>query len=110
MAAITISAAAARRLAEFAARPDGVAFKIDNGCCGGNPLLLVESRFLGSRDVLVGQVENVGVYVDQSLRNSYDSDTYHLDVEEGRTESGFSIEIPSGFKFVMTRAVSQQPR
>jgi uncharacterized protein (DUF779 family) len=106
MAVITISAAGASRLAEFAARPGGNAFKIDNGCCGGTTLLFMERRFIGTGDVLVGEVEGVGIYVERALRTSYETDTYHLDVEEGTRESGFSIEIPYGFKFVMHRTVS----
>jgi uncharacterized protein (DUF779 family) len=106
MAQITISEAGTRRLAEFAARPGGVAFKIDNGCCGGTTLLLMESAFIGSGDVLVGEVAGVGVYVERALQKSYGSDAYQLDVQEGSRETGFSLEIPHGFKFVMNRTVS----
>ena len=106
MAMITISEAGTRRLTEFSARPGGVAFKIDNGCCGGTTLLLMESRFLGSGDLLVGEVDGVGVYVERALQGSYGSDAYHLDVQEGSRETGFSLEIPHGFKFVMHRTVS----
>lgn len=108
MAVITISAAGASRLAGFAARPGDVAFKIDNGCCGGTTLLFMESRFLGGSDVLIGEVQGVGVYVDRGLRTSYEADTYHLDVKEGTSETGFSIEIPYGFKFVMSRTVNDR--
>jgi len=106
MAVITISEAGTRRLAEFAAHPGGVAFKIDNGCCGGTTLLLMGSAFLGSGDVLVGEVDGVGIYVERPLQKSYGSDAYHLDVQEGSRETGFSLEIPQGFKFVMHRTVS----
>src|SRR5438093_5465267 len=105
MAVITISEAGASRLAEFADHPGGVAFKIDNGCCGGTTLLLIESTYLGSGDIRVGEVNAVGVYVDRALQKSYEADTYHIDVREGARDSGFSLEIPRGFKFLMTRTV-----
>jgi len=43
----------------------------------------MESAFLGSGDVLVGEVDGVGVYVERALQTSYGSDAYHLDVQEG---------------------------
>ena len=109
MAAITISKRGAQRLQEFKDRPGGVAFKIDNGCCGGTTLLLLESTYLGSGDFCVGEVEGIGVYVDQSLRRSYELDAYHIDVREGARDSGFSLEVPFGFKFLMTRTVFGRP-
>jgi uncharacterized protein (DUF779 family) len=109
MAEISISKEGARRLDEFKSRPGGVAFKIDNGCCGGTTLLFFEATYLGSGDVLVGEVEGIGVYVERSLQKYYESDTYHIDVREGARDSGFSLEIPHGFKFLMTRTVSGVP-
>ena len=105
MATISISPEASARLAPLKSRPGGVAFKIDNGCCGGTTLLLIHAGFLGSGDVLVGEIDQVGVYVERSLARSYESDGYHIDVRVGARESGFSIEVPLGFKFLMTRTV-----
>jgi uncharacterized protein (DUF779 family) len=105
MAAISISPEASSRLIPFRERSSGVAFKIDNGCCGGTTLLLIDASFLGSGDVRVGEVDEVGVYVERSLVRSYQSDSYHIDVRVGARDSGFSIEVPFGFKFLMTRTV-----
>jgi uncharacterized protein (DUF779 family) len=105
MAVITISDAGTSRLAEFADYPGGVAFKIDNGCCGGTTLLLIEAAYLGSGDIRIGEVNNIGIYVDRALQDSYAADTYHIDVRVGARDSGFSLEIPRGFKFLMTRTV-----
>jgi uncharacterized protein (DUF779 family) len=109
MAEITISKEAASRLDEFKSRPGGVAFKIDNGCCGGTTLLFFEATYLGSGDALVGEVEGVGVFVEKSLQKYYESDHYHIDVREGARESGFSLEVPHGFKFLMTRTAFGPP-
>jgi uncharacterized protein (DUF779 family) len=106
MATISISPEASARLAPLQGRAGGVAFKIDNGCCGGTTLLLIDAGFLGSGDILVGEVDHVGVYVERSLLRSYESDSYHIDIRVGARESGFSIEVPLGFKFLMTRTVS----
>ena len=106
MATVTISAEASARLVMFRLRPGGVAVKIDNGCCGGTTLLLIDAGFLGSGDVRVGEVDGVGVYVERSLERSYASDGYHIDVRVGARDSGFSMEVPEGFKFLMTRTVS----
>ena len=106
MATVTLSADGSARLVQFQQRPGGVAFKIDNGCCGGTTLLLIHAGFLGSGDIRVGEVDGVGVYVERSLERSYASDSYHIDVRVGARDSGFSIEVPMGFKFLMTRTVS----
>ena len=105
MATISISPEASARLAPLRSRAGGVAFKINNGCCGGTTLLLIDAGFLGSGDILVGEVDHVGVYVERSLARSYESDSYHIDVRVGARESGFSVEVPLGFKFLMTRTV-----
>ena len=97
---------ASARLVQFQSRPGGVAFKIDNGCCGGTTLLLIDAGFLGSGDVRIGEVDGVNVYVERSLERSYASDSYHIDVRIGARDSGFSMEVPMGFKFLMTRTVS----
>jgi uncharacterized protein (DUF779 family) len=105
MATISISPEASARLAPFKGRAGGVAFKIDNGCCGGTTLLLIDAGFLGSGDIRVGEIDHVGVYVERSLVRCYESDSYHIDVRVGARDSGFSIEVPLGFKFLMTRTV-----
>jgi uncharacterized protein (DUF779 family) len=105
MATISISPEASSRLVPFRERSGGVAFKIDNGCCGGTTLLLIDAGFLGSGDIRVGEVDGVGVYAERSLVRCYESDSYHIDVRIGARDSGFSIEVPLGFKFLMTRTV-----
>lgn len=86
--------------------PGGVVFKIDNGCCGGTTLLLIDSQYLGSNDICVGAVEGVGVYVEASLLPYFANDHYHIYIREGARDSGFSIEVPLGFKFLMHRNAS----
>ncbi len=105
MAQITITPDAARRLAELKDYRGDVAFKIDNGCCGGTTLLLIDASFLGGGDVHVGEVADVGVYVERPFADVYSSDSYHIYAREGGRDSGFSVEIPYGFKFLMERSV-----
>lgn len=105
MAQVTITPDAAKRLAELADLRGEVAFKIDNGCCGGTTLLLIDASFLGSGDVHVGEAAGVGVYVERPFADVYSSDRYHIYAREGGRDSGFSVEIPYGFKFLMERGV-----
>ena len=108
MAQVTITPDATRRLAEVEDRRGGeVAFKIDNGCCGGTTLLLMDASFLGGGDVRVGEVAGVGVYVERPFVDVYASDSYHIYAREGGRDSGFSVEIPYGFKFLMERGVGE---
>ena len=105
MAQVTITPDATRRLAEVEDLRGEVAFKIDNGCCGGTTLLLMDASFLGGGDVRVGEVAGVGVYVERPFADVYASDSYHIYAREGGRDSGFSVEIPYGFKFLMERGV-----
>ena len=105
MAQITITPDAAKRLAKLEDLRGDVAFKIDNGCCGGTTLLLIDASFLGSGDVHVGEISGVGVYVERPFADVYSSDNYHIYAREGGRDSGFSVEIPYGFKFLMERGV-----
>ena len=105
MAQFTLTPNAAARLADIEGYPGDIAFKIDNGCCGGTTLLLMKAEYLGAGDLFIGEVEGVGVYVERSFASGYENDRYHFYVREGSRESGFSIEIPLGFKFLMERGV-----
>ena len=110
MAQLTITPVAAKRLAESRGHSgDLLAFKIDNGCRGGTALLLIQAKYLGSSDVHIGEVAVVGVYVERSLVRSYASDHYHFYVREGARDSGFSMKILHGFKFLMEREVAGPP-
>lgn len=106
MAELTITPDAEKRLAEVRDRRGEVAFKIDNGCCGGTTLLLMDASFLGGGDVHVGEVAGVGVYVERPFADVYSSDRYHIYAREGGRDSGFSVEIPYGYKFLMEREVA----
>ena len=105
MAQLTITPDAAKRLAKLENLRGDVAVKIDNGCCGGTTLLLIDARYLGGGDVPVGEVAGVGVYVERPFADVYSSDSYHIYAREGGRDSGFSVEIPYGFKFLMERGV-----
>lgn len=108
MAELTITPDAAKRLAMVRDLRGDVAFKIGNGCCGGTTLLLIDSTFLGGGDVHVGDVAEVGVYVERAFADGYSSDRYHIYAREGGRDSGFSVEIPYGFKFLMERGVEER--
>lgn len=109
MARFTITPNAAARLADIEGFPEDIAFKIDNGCCGGTTLLLMKAEYLGTSDIFIGDIEGVGVYVERSFAKGYADDRYHFYVRKGSRESGFSIEIPLGFKFLMERGVEYPP-
>ncbi len=96
MAQITITPDAARRLAELKDYRGDVAFKIDNGCCGGTTLLLIDASFLGGGDVHVGEVADVGVYVERPFADVYSSDSYHIYAREGGRDSGSLSRSPTG--------------
>lgn len=105
MAQVTITPDAAKRLAKLRDLRGEVAFKIDNGCCGGTTLLVIDASFLGGGDIHVAEVAGVGVYVERPFADVYSSDSYHIYAREGGRDSGFSVEIPYGYKFLMERGV-----
>ncbi|MGH8933347.1 MAG: DUF779 domain-containing protein [Egibacteraceae bacterium] len=105
MAHISIDRSAAEKLRALRGQHENLGFKIDNGCCGGTTLLLIEGKYFGSGDIQIGEVEGVPVYGERSLLPTMRDDYFHIYAREGARDSGFSVEKSYGFKFLMRRSV-----
>jgi uncharacterized protein len=72
------------------------------GCCdGSSPICLQKGElFLGSGDLLLGEVSEVPVYIDREQFERWKRPRFELDVSPGPAE-GFSLEGLAGVHFVL---------
>lgn len=98
---IEISARAAAVLRELTQRHGPLLFHQGGGCCDGSvPLCLKQSEFrIGSRDVLLGYVEDTPFYLGSGQPEQAVQDGLLLDVADGETDR-FSVEAAEGVYFV----------
>lgn len=97
-----ISSATARELIRELKRRHGpLMFHISGGCCDGSqPMCLLEGEFrLGSRDLLLGEVEGCSVYMSADQYEYCKYTQLLMNVTPGRGSS-FSLEIPMGLRFI----------
>ena len=100
-APIEATARAAALLRELIKRHGPLLFHQGGGCCDGSvPLCLKQSEFrIGSRDVLMGFVEDTPFYLGSGQPAQLAQDGLVLDVADGDTDR-FSVEAPEGVYFV----------
>jgi hypothetical protein len=75
-------------------------FHISGGCCEGSaPMCFRAGEFhVGSRDVLIGDVEGCPVYVGAGQHEYLKDAKIEIGIAKGEVES-FSIEVPDGVRF-----------
>ena len=100
-APIEATARAAALLRELKKRHGPLLFHQGGGCCDGSvPLCLKQSEFrIGSRDVLMGFVEDTPFYLGSGQPVQLAQDGLVLDVADGDTDR-FSVEAAEGVYFV----------
>ncbi|HEY6556319.1 MAG TPA: DUF779 domain-containing protein [Polyangiaceae bacterium] len=81
-------------------------FHQSGGCCDGSaPMCFLRGEFrVGSRDVLLGAVENTPFYIGAEQFEYWKHTHLTLDVVPGRG-SGFSLEAPRGVRFIVRSRV-----
>jgi uncharacterized protein (DUF779 family) len=103
---IKITSRAAALLNELKQRHGLLLFHQGGGCCDGSvPLCLKRSEFrIGSRDVLLGLIEDTPFYLGSGQPAQVLDDGLELDVADGDTDR-FSLEASEGVHFV-TRSLN----
>jgi uncharacterized protein (DUF779 family) len=98
---IEVTARAVALLRELKKRHGPLLFHQGGGCCDGSvPLCLKQSEFrIGSKDVLLGFVEDTPFYLGSGQPEQLAQDGLVLDVADGDTDR-FSVEASDGVYFV----------
>jgi uncharacterized protein (DUF779 family) len=101
VARVAITPAAAAVLLALAAEHGPLLFHQSGGCCDGSaPMCYSAGEFrIGSRDVLLGEVGGVPVYIGGLQFEAWQHTQLLIDVVPGRG-SGFSLEAPLGVRFL----------
>lgn len=77
-------------------------FHQSGGCCdGSSPMCFSKGEFIiGNSDVKIGEIENCEFFMSEDQFEYWKHTHLTLDITKGRGSS-FSIEIPSGFRFII---------
>jgi len=98
---VEITPEAAAVLRQLEAQHGPLLFHQSGGCCDGSaPMCYPRSEFkIGQRDVHLGDVEGVPVYIGGHQYEVWKHTQLLIDVVPGRG-SGFSLEAPLGVRFL----------
>ena len=96
-----ITPEAATVLRQLAAEHGPLLFHQSGGCCdGSSPMCYPAREFrVGQRDVMLGEVEGVPVYIGALQYELWRHTQLLIDVVPGRG-AGFSLEAPLGVRFL----------
>ena len=96
-----ITPEAATVLRQLAAEHGPLLFHQSGGCCdGSSPMCYPAGEFrVGQRDVMLGEVEGVPVYIGALQYELWRHTQLLIDVVPGRG-AGFSLEAPLGVRFL----------
>ncbi|MCB0932129.1 MAG: DUF779 domain-containing protein [Mycobacterium sp.] len=99
---VLITAAGAELLARLRERHGPVMFHQSGGCCdGSSPMCYPDGEIIvGDRDVLLGLVEGVPVWISGPQFETWKHTQVTIDVVPGRG-GGFSLEAPEGVRFLI---------
>jgi uncharacterized protein (DUF779 family) len=98
---VEITPKAATVLRQLAAEHGPLLFHQSGGCCdGSSPMCYPAGEFrVGQRDVMLGEVEGVPVYIGALQYELWRHTQLLIDVVPGRG-AGFSLEAPLGVRFL----------
>jgi uncharacterized protein (DUF779 family) len=96
-----ITEAALALLRTLQARHGPLMFHQSGGCCdGSSPMCYPDGEFIvGDRDVLLGMLEGVPVWISGPQFETWKHTQLVIDVVPGRG-GGFSVEAPEGMRFL----------
>jgi uncharacterized protein (DUF779 family) len=100
-ARVLVTDAAADLLRRLRDRHGAVMFHQSGGCCdGSSPMCYPQGEFIvGDRDVLLGVVDGVPVWISGPQYQAWKHTQLIIDVVPGRG-AGFSLEAPEGVRFL----------
>jgi uncharacterized protein (DUF779 family) len=76
---------------------------IGNGCCDSTAPYLFSDYVPGPNERLVGEIEEVPVFLDDSLSRSFSGTEVVVDARDDPQPDSFSCESEIGFRFVLDR-------
>ena len=108
-ARVLVTDAAAELLGRLRDHHGAVMFHQSGGCCdGSSPMCYPQGEFIvGDRDVLLGEVDGVPVWISGPQFEAWKHTQLIIDVVPGRG-AGFSLEAPEGVRF-LTRGRAFSP-
>jgi uncharacterized protein (DUF779 family) len=79
-----------------------LAFIISGGCCGGtNPVLCRRANVIEGFDVLLGEVDGLGVFAHPDHARYLVENRFMIDALDDALSDTFSLEIVHGGRFVL---------
>jgi uncharacterized protein len=101
VALVEATGAALELIRKLKAAHGPLMFFQSGGCCDGSAPMCYPAGELkiGSRDVLLGEIEGCPVYIGGAQYEAWKHTTLLLDVVPGRG-AGFSLEAPEGVRFL----------
>jgi uncharacterized protein (DUF779 family) len=99
---VLITPEASELIAELKGRFGELMFHQSGGCCdGSSPMCFEKGEFkLGGSDVKLGDVDGCEFWMSKDQFEYWQHTQLILDITKGRGSS-FSIEIPTGFRFMI---------
>ena len=86
-----------------AERPGQLSLVIGNGCCDATAPYLFADYLPGPNEQLVGEIEDVPVFLDESLKRSFAGTEIVVDARDDPQPDSFSCEAELGYRFVLQR-------
>ncbi|RKR83663.1 hypothetical protein BDD43_3877 [Mucilaginibacter gracilis] len=99
---VLVTPAASGLIAQLKSRFGSLMFHQSGGCCdGSSPMCFEKGDFiLGGSDVKLGNVDGCEFWMSKDQFEYWQHTQLTLDIVQGRGSS-FSIEIPTGFRFMI---------
>jgi uncharacterized protein (DUF779 family) len=76
---------------------------IGNGCCDSTAPYLFSDYLPGPNERLVGEIDKVPVFLDESLSGSFSGTEVVVDARDDPQPDSFSCESEIGYRFVLDR-------
>jgi uncharacterized protein (DUF779 family) len=104
MTSVQVTAAARQVLDRVRADREGeLALVIGNGCCDSTAPYLFADYLPGPNEHRVGAIDGVPVFIDDSIRASFDGAEVVVDARDDPQPDSFSCEAEIGYRFVLER-------
>ena len=99
---VLVTPQASALIAQLKSRFGDLMFHQSGGCCdGSSPMCFEKGEFkLGGSDVKLGEIDGCEFWMSRDQFEYWQHTQLTLDITQGRGSS-FSIEIPTGFRFMI---------
>ena len=99
---VLVTEAAAKLIALLQQQHGELMFHQSGGCCDGSqPMCFLKGEFkVGGSDIQIGSIEGCNFYISKDQYEYWKHTQLTIDITKGRGSS-FSLEIPTGFRFIV---------